>query len=474
MKQSAIMKALIVIFCFVINANAYATEAEFFDVGPFKLRALVKPEIPKVGKNQITVWLQDSAGQPLTGAVLNVVAVMPAMGSMPAMYAPAEMSEDMGGRYEGEFEPAMGGEWPLMIEIEKGDEKGSITFNLATGRKGLQCATCNRDGMYVPGTVRVDTARRQLIGVTTAAVKQRKLRITTRAAGIVTYDETRLHDVSLKFDGWIGELYADALGKSVKKGKPLFTVYSPELLAAQEEYLETLRRVSNKAGHSKQRLAAAKRRLSLWDLSDVQIEALGRRGKAQEYVTILAATSGVVIDKQIVAGSAFRMGQQVLRLADLSQIWVEAQLYDYELPLIKLGMPAKVLLPELQGREYLGKVDFIYPYMESDTRTTRARITIDNSDGFLRPAMYAEVKLKAKLGKRLVVPESAVLYSGRSRVVFIDSGDGRLVPRKIKTGQRNRKWIEVLEGIEEGDIVVTSGNFLIAAESRLKAGIESW
>ena len=478
MKQtilSILFCLLFITFLFITLAGlaVAATDAAGFQpAGPFQVRVALDPEIPKVGRNRLTVWLQDEAGQAVTAAALKAVAVMPAMGSMPAMYAPAQMSETEPGRYEGEFEPSMGGEWPLTLEIETIAGKGSITFDLATGRKGLRCVTCGDAGADSPGTVRVDPGRRQLIGITSGRVKEKKLRITIRAAGRVTYDETRLSDVSLKFDGWIGELYANAIGKPVKKGEPLFTVYSPELLSAQEEYLEILHRAS--ATGSGHRLRAARRRLRLWDISEAQIEALERRGRAQEYLSILAPADGVIIDKPIVAGSAFRAGQRLLRLADLSRVWVEAQVYGYELPLIKVGMKARVLLPELQDREYPATVDFIYPFMEGDTYTARVRVVLDNRDGFLRPEMYAHIHLKAKLGRRLVVPESAVLYSGRKRIVFLDLGDGRLVPRRIKTGQRNRKWIEVLEGLEAGDTVVTSGNFLIAAESKLKAGVASW
>ena len=317
---------LLVFLYFANSGSSSAASVEFFDAGPFKVRAELDPETPKVGKNRVTIWVQDETGKPLSNVVLKTVAVMPAMGSMPAMYAPASMRETETGQYEGVFEPSMGGEWPLTIEIEADAGKGSITFDLATGRKGLRCATCGRSGIGggadVPGTVRVDPARRQLIGITTGRVKQKKLRVTIRAAGHVTYDETRLSDVALKFDGWIGELYADAIGKPVKKGQPLFTVYSPELLTAQEEYLEILRRASAKG--SKHRLEAARRRLRLWDIREAQIKALEKRGKAQEYMPILAPASGVVIEKQIVAGSAFRAGQQILRIADLSRVWVEA------------------------------------------------------------------------------------------------------------------------------------------------------
>jgi Cu(I)/Ag(I) efflux system membrane fusion protein len=345
---------------------------------------------------------------------------------------------------------------------------------MATGRKGLRCATCGgARSVDAAGTVHVDAARRQLIGITTGRVKQRRFHYTIRAAGTVTYDETRLSDVALKFDGWIGKLYADYTGTSVTKGEPLFTVYSPDLLAAQEQYLETLKR-SKAGGKSKHLLEAARRRLRLWDLAPAQITTLEKRGRALEYVPILAPASGVVIDKDIVAGTAFRAGQRLLRIADLSHVWVEAQVYDYELPLVEAGMKVKVILPELQDREFDGEVGFVYPYMEGDTRTARVRVGLNNADRFLRPDMYVHVHLKAGLGKRLVVPEQAVLYSGRSRVVFLDLGDGRLQPRKIKTGLRNRKWIEILEGVQEGDTVVTSGNFLIASESKLKAGLAQW
>lgn len=397
---------------------------------------------------------------------------MHSMGSMPAMYAPADMTETQTGQYEGVFSPSMSGEWPLSIEIKAGSNTGTITFGLATGRKGLRCSSCTRSATDLPGTVLVNPARRQLIGITTATAQQKNLHLSIRAAGQVSYDESRLNDVTLKFNGWIGKLYANAIGKSVTKGQPLFTVYSPELLSAQEEYLEILRRSSVKT--NSHRLNAARRRLRLWGISQTQIKRLEKRGKAQEYMAIRATSSGVVIKKQIVAGSAFQAGQQLLRIADLSQVWVEAQVYDYELPQIKIGMHASVTLHQQQEKHYPTRIDFIYPFMENGSHTTRIRATLPNPNGSLRPEMYATMELKVDLGKRLLIPESAVLYSGENRVVFVDLGDGRLAPRQITMGQRNRDWIEVLSGINAGDTVVTSGTFLIAAESKLKAGIKSW
>jgi len=456
-------------------ANESATQ-QFYSAGPFKVHVVIDPETPKVGKNRVTVTVQDGTGKPVTKATLHVVAVMPSMGSMPAMYAPAEMVETGIGHYEGEFEPAMSGEWPLTIEITaKGTGTGSITFDLATGRKRLTCTSCG--GVQTAGsagTVRVNPERRQLIGVTSRKVRCKRLHYTIRASGSVAYDETRLTDISLKFDGWIGKLYSDYVGRKVTKGLPLFTLYSPKLLVAQKEYLEAMRRIKAGNVNGKQLLKATRRRLRLWNLSPAQITDLERRGEAKEYVPILSPVNGIVIDKKVVEGSAFHSGQQLLRIANLSKVWVEAQVYDYELPIVEVGVKAKVTLPELQDREYDGKISYIYPFTEEDTHTTRVRVELANPDGFLRPGMYAQIRLKVDMGKRILVPENAVLYAGQSRVVFLDLGDGRLQPRKIKTGLRNRRWIEVLEGLKEGDTVVTSGNFLIAAESKLKTGIAQW
>ena len=292
-----------------------------------------------------------------------------------------------------------------------------------------------------------------------------------RAAAKVTYDETRLTDVTLKFDAWIGELYANYMGAPVSKGGPLFSVYSPDLVSAQQEYLDTWRRRRD-AGDTLVR--AARQRLSLWDIDDAQIRALEKRGTAQRYLPIVSPISGTVIEKHVVAGTAMKAGTRLLRLVDLSRVWIEGQVYEYELPLVKPGMQAEVVLPEIPGQPFKTTLTYVDPYLDPNTRTARVRVELPNPNGLLRPDTYAHIHLNVELGERLVVPESAVLYAGHSRVVFVDLGEGRLQPRKIKTGERNGDWIEVLEGVAEGETVVTSGNFLIAAESKLKSGINQW
>jgi Cu(I)/Ag(I) efflux system membrane fusion protein len=273
----------------------------------------------------------------------------------------------------------------------------------------------------------------------------------------------------LKYDAWIGQLNADYLGKSMQQGKALFTVYSPDLVSAQDEYLNSL-----KQNHTFGLRKAARRRLTLWDINSSQIKALEKRGRAMEYLAIDSPVNGTIIEKNIVSGSAFKAGARLLRLADLSTVWVEGQVYEADLPWVKVGMSARIILPGQIKPSYTAKVIFVDPVLNPQTRSAVIRVQLDNADGLLRPDMFATLSLQIDLGERMIVPEQAVIYSGEQRIVFIDKGQGRLLPVKIKTGLRNNDMIEVLDGLVKGDIIVTSGNFLIAAESKLKAGLAQW
>lgn len=487
-----------------LQANGSAdTEAETLTAGNFKVRVSVDPERPRVGRNRLRVEVMDADGKPVEGAKVRAVAEMPAMGSMPAMRAPAEFEEQSPGVFTGSFELAMAGEWPLAVDVAKeGLGHGDLVFDMATGRKGVKstvstpegishytcsmhpsvksatpgsCPICGMDLVPVSkeaqksGAITVDEGRRQRIGVKTAEVLRRPLWQEIRAVGQVTYDRTRLTDVSLKFNGWIGELKANYLGKPVTKGEMLFSVYGPELLAAQEEYLETRRRA-----RSPTLVEAARRRLALWDIRPGQIKSLERRGKPYEYLPLLSPATGTLVEKHVVEGAGVKQGKPLLRIADLSRVWVEASVYEYELPRVSVGMPVTIELPDLPNETLTGSIDWVDPLVDTNTRTGRVRVVLDNGAGRLRPGMYANVRLRKNLGERLVVPEQAVLYAGDSRVVFVDLGQGRLAPRRIRVGARNSDWIEVLEGLEPGDRIVSSGNFLIAAETKLKSGLDQW
>lgn len=461
----------------------------WFRSGAFEVGVATVPDIPRVGENDLIVKVRLADGNPASNVEVSAYAEMPAMGAMQAMRAPADLVLTHDGLFIGAVDLRMRGAWPLTVSIMDATHGSTqMSLNLATDRPGLridtggtplaatalqQAASASRVGESQDGTITVDSRRRQLIGLETATVRHHDLVKLVRAIGRVTYDERRLTKVTLKYDAWIGELDADFVGANVTRGQRLFTIYSPELLAAQQEYLEARKRLARRDSNDSL-LNAASQRLSLWDLSDREIAALGERGVPSKYVPIFSSAAGTVVAKHIDSGSAAKKGETLLRIADLSQVWVEAELYEAEFDLVREGMNATVSLPFLPGRSLNAVVDYVYPYLDKTTRTGRVRLTLDNADGSLKPDMYAEVTVATKIGQRLAVPEVAVLFAGDSRVVFVDLGGGQLRPVRIKTGQRAQGMIEVTEGLNLGDVIVTSGNFLIAAETRLKAGIDQW
>ncbi len=451
--------------------------------GPYKVQLKLNPEKPKIGNNQVTFQVRNEQDQPVNNAQIEAVAVMPAMGTMPEMRETVEIEASGAGLYQGQFSLPMNGSWPITVTINSTAlGKAELGFDMNTSRAGLKLTGATASALAPQAaqaesaaeqldTFTVDSYRRQLIGVTTSEVLCQNMLKTIRAAARVNYDESRLADINLKYDGWIGTLNADFVGKQINKGEQLFTVYNPELVSAQDEYLSSLRR-KDAGPYSLQK--AARTRLARWDISSAEIRALAKRGKVSEYLPILAPMNGTIIEKNIVAGAAVKAGTRLLRLADLSSVWIEGEVYEAELPWIKVGMAATVSFPEMPEQTYNTVVSFIEPVLNPKTRTAKVRVAVPNPEGILKPGMYARLNLQVDLGERLVVPEQAVIYAGEQRVVFLDKGEGRLQPRKIKTGVRNEGFIEVLEGLEFGDVVVTSGNFLIAAESKFKSGLAQW
>ncbi len=455
-----------------------------YRAGAFGFGLEISPNKPVVGDNKFTLVLRNADGKPVAGASISAFVEMPAMGAMPAMRAQAETTEQNPGTYQGAFEIPMAGAWPLTINVKKtGMTAVVFSFDMATGRTGLKLSSgaVKTGGTTEPisqanevaplGTINVDAYRRQLIGVKTAKVVRQPLYRTLRAYGQVRYDETRMSDVSLKYDTWIGELKADFVGAKVNKGQVLFTIFSPDLFTAQQEYLKIMNRPSSS---SKTLLAAAQQRLAFWGMSPEQIASLETRGTAEDYVPILSEQSGYVVSKSVVAGSGARAGTSLMRIADLSSLWIEADIYEADFSLIKVGTPAIIHLSYGHESDLEGRVDYVYPVLQHDSRTGHVRFSFPNPGETLRPGMYAEVQFRVPLGQQIAVPVDAVLVSGDKRVVFVDIGQGRLAPRYVKTGRQTDGLVEILSGLEEGDQIVTSGNFLIASESKLRAGIKQW
>ena len=453
-----------------------------YRVGELEIGVTTDPVTPRVGENYLIIELREFGGASVSDVAINAYAEMPAMGSMPAMRIPTGLQKTTHGRYEGKIELPMRGEWPLTIEIKDskhGDQR--LQFDLATDRKGLTIAAGAKS---LGGTdlgiddasnvVTIDNRRLQMIGVQTEEVTNHSLVKAIRAVGEVKFDERLLSNITLKFDGYIGDLKANYVGATVKKGQVLFTVYSPELLAAQQEYLQTLKHRKNR-GSGDTLLRASRQRLALWDMSNREIQALEQRGVPKDYISIYAPRTGILIERHITDGSAARMGQKLLTIADLSRVWIEAEVFEADLELVHIGMKAKVSFPYLPGQgSYPAIVEYVYPYLKGDSRTGRIRMSLDNLTGEFKPDMYTEVSLEADLGHRLSVPEEAIIVAGKNRVVFVDLGGGRLKPVWIKTGHYAQGYVEVLEGLSLGDTLVTSSNFLIAAETRLKTGVKQW
>ncbi len=340
------------------------------------------------------------------------------------------------------------------------------------------CPICGMDlvpvtkGELHSGVIIVDDARRQRIGVKTGKVERAPLNVEIRALGRITWDETRLEDVTLRVKGWIKGLRVNATGEPVRKGQVLFTLYSPELYAAQQEFLLANRRAGQHGDQSL--LEASRRRLRLWGVSDAQIDAIAKADEPIEYLPFLSPTSGYVIEKDVVEGAAIEPGMKLFRIAPLDRVWVEADVYEADLPHVKVGQTASVSLPFLPGRKFEGKVKYVYPYLTGETRTGRIRLELPNTGLELKPDMYADITFHRELGERLLVPASAVIYTGPRRLVFLDLGEGRFKPQVVQLGVRGADTFEVLDGLKDGDVVVTSGNFLIAAESRLRSSADFW
>ena len=329
------------------------------------------------------------------------------------------------------------------------------------------------------GVIHVEESRRALLGIRTTKVVRAPIDLDITAKGRLAVDETKLHDVTLRVGGYISELRVNATGQSVARGDTLFTLYSPELYAAEQEYLIAAQnrdamRMNGDASHSERLAHAAETKLRLWGLGEDQLAALAKRGEPIERVPFPSPASGVVVEKNIVDGAAVTAGQRLFRIADLADVWVEADVYESDLARITKGMTAAIALDYLPGKVFDGKVAFIYPYLDPTSRTGRIRIALHNKGLELKPDMFATVTFRLPLGPRLVVPSSSVVYTGPRRIVFVDLGNGALRPQEVTSGARSGDLIEIDSGLQEGDVVVSSGNFLVAAESRVRSAGSFW
>lgn len=330
--------------------------------------------------------------------------------------------------------------------------------------------------------IMIDPRRQQLIGVRTVPVERRALTATVRTVGVVRYDETRLADINLKLEGWVRDLYVDTTGEFVKAGQPLFALYSPELVTTQNEYLLALKtreqvrhsQLADAREHADRLVESAKQRLALWDLPPDQFSKLEESRQAQTEIVFRSPVTGYVIEKHALQGQHVMPGQSLYKIADLSTVWVEADLYEGELPRVRVGAPATVTIDAYPGERFTGKVAFIYPFVGEQTRTVKVRFALANRGARLKPGMYANVELPTSTGRSLVVPTNALLDSGQEQIVFVAQGDGYFEPRRVKVGRRLDEAIEIVEGLKEGESVATGAAFFLDSESQLRSSLQAY
>lgn len=327
--------------------------------------------------------------------------------------------------------------------------------------------------------IRISTEKIQKLGVRTEAASLKALDKVVRAAGRIEVDERRVYAITPKFEGYVERLHVSATGQAVGKGQVLFEVYSPELVSAQREYViaaqgvQSLKDAGSDAQSGMKQLAASSlMRLKNWDISDEQIRALEKDGEAKRSLTFRSPVSGIVTEKKALQGMRFMPGEMLYQITDLSSLWVLADVFEQDIALVKSGAKAKVMINAYPGKAFSGNISYVYPTLKAETRTVQVRIELPNPGRLLKPGMFAQVELAVAASSKVVtVPLSAVIDSGTRRIVLVQAREGRFEPREVKLGARSDNYVEVLEGVKDGEQVVVAANFLIDAESNLKAAI---
>jgi Cu(I)/Ag(I) efflux system membrane fusion protein len=362
-------------------------------------------------------------------------------------------------------------------EQESSHEKMAMEEMPGMPKDGMKMEGMKEQSGMAQAAVMVSPSKRQLIGVKTGVVEERTLETAIRTVGTVDYDERRIRQINLRVSGWITHLFADYTGKFVKRGDPLITLYSPDLVSTQEEYLlakRTLERVkASPVVHvrtgAESQVASARDRLLLWNLTEEQIAELEAQGKPRKETTIYSPIDGAVTKKMALQGMYVTPEMNLYEITDLSTVWVYADIYEYELPVVKTGQEATVTLAAYPGETFRGKVVYIYPYLNKETRTVKVRMEFPNPQDKLKPGLYGNAEIQVKPGKQLAISEEAVLDSGTRKLVFVDKGGGMYEPREVTLGHKVDHLYPVLSGLKPGEKVVASGTFLIDSESKLMA-----
>ena len=351
-----------------------------------------------------------------------------------------------------------------------------------TGQMADATTSTNMSGEDKPGEFTVAVERQQQIGVTYGTIEKRPFTHSVRAVGMVAYDKQRHWDYVTRVEGYVKNLSVFSRGELVEKDAPILTIYSPDLLTTQREFVDVLNmrdeaktKGSRAVLESTERLVeSARQRLHLWNITEEQIAELEKNRKPSETLTLRSPFKGVVQDLGVDQGRRVMTGDHLVDIADLSVVWVWAQFYQDELPMLKKDLPMSITTSSYPGEKFNGKISVVDPFINDATRTGRVRIDVENADLKLRPDMYVDVELTMDMGEGVAVPFSAVLPTGKHNIVFVDKGEGKLEPRFIELGRKYGDFYEVKSGLKETERVVTSANFLIDAEAKVQGALKSW
>jgi Cu(I)/Ag(I) efflux system membrane fusion protein len=454
------------------------------------------PDPPQNGSNRVEVFLSFASGEPVPAARLTWKVYMAAMGTMPYMEeigevisSPDPKVQSEAARYVIEYWLSMDGSWEVELDIEVDGAQVQRFYSLTTALSGFkdknndleadgaslstadgslgQSSTSSADQANNP-LLLIGTERLQRIGVRFTSAAHQPLTRDVEAVGILEADDRRRAEIVPRVAGFVESVSVARVGDAVSVGQPLATVYSPELVAAQNEHLIAMRATAGSA------LAASTReKLRNLGLSESDIRGVEKSGRALREVTLRAPLAGTVLQVSIARGSSFRSGQILYVISDLSATYFVARVFQQDLPLIRVGQIASVTLSGV-GETFKGQVDLIYPTVAEGAGTANVRIRMDEKSPVFQPGLYASVTFPVSFGEVLVVPKEAVMHSGKHRYVFVDRGNGRLEPREVLVGRSGSVGLEITAGLVEGDRVVTSGNFLISSEALLRSALPKW
>jgi Cu(I)/Ag(I) efflux system membrane fusion protein len=465
--------------CLLLVACSKPPASQSTSAGDFRLELALVPDPPTTGENRLLVTVRDATGNPLDGAQLAFEYDMPAMGSMPQMKG-GGTTEALGkGRYSIRYPLQMPGDWMLTLGIEApGHVLAHVRLTVSPARRGFTLEGGGHGGHEPPEAagqgkaLDVSPYRQQLLGVRYATATRRELSRSMRGFGRVEVDERQLADVTLKFEAYVESLLVAETGRAVRAGEPLLRLYSPDLLAAEEEYLEAIRTVGD--ADTKPLQLAASRRLRIWGLTDQDLQQLRSHGSSEGRMTLRSPAAGVVLEKNVVSGSRVMAGEVLYRIGNLGRVWVQAQFYESEAPFVAVGQPAVVSLAAIPGEAIDGRISFVAPRVDEKTRALQARVEVANPRLLLKPGMFADVRVERSLGPVLSIPSASLLISGEHRYVFLQRPEGRLKPVEVMVGTSGGEFTEVRSGLEEGDQVVVGPTFLLGSEAQIREAMPRW